>query len=100
MASNDLDKRRAMDRAEKARAILESDLFTSAFDNMRLAILARFEETPLRDLEGLSQLRMMLKLLHDVRLNLERAIADGKMAAEDLKWERERGSMLSWKTKP
>ena len=39
----------------------------------------RIETCPMRDTEGAEKLRIMLRLLNDLRLNLESAINDGKV---------------------
>lgn len=79
-------------RGSKAEKLLKDKMLSEAFDAVRQAIFERIEKTPLRDDEGLRDLRRMLKLLKDVRANLEAAVRDGKLAAEDLKRTRERNS--------
>jgi hypothetical protein len=79
-------------RGSKAEKLLKDKMLSEAFDAVRQAIFDRIEQTPLRDDEGLRDLRRMLKLLKDVRANLEAAVRDGKLAAEDLKLTRERNS--------
>ena len=51
---------------------------------VRQAIHDQWAATPIRDQEGAHQLKLMLKLLGDTRANLDRAIADGKIAAHEL----------------
>lgn len=67
-------------RAERVLKILNDSEFKAAFDNTKLAIFQKIEQTPIRDLEGLSNLRLCLKLLNDVRANLEQTLNDGKVA--------------------
>lgn len=74
---NDVEK---IDRASKAEKILNSPLYIESFENTRQAIFQKIEQTPIRDTEGLTQLRLCLKLLTDVRANLERVLKDGKVA--------------------
>lgn len=81
-------------RGTKADALLTDPDLSAAFDSVRQAILDKIEQAPLRDADGVHQLRLMLKLLRDVRANLETAVRDGKMAAHKLKIEQERGSLL------
>lgn len=68
-----------IDRAQKAERILSDDVFKEAFENTRQAIFAKIEQTPIRDAEGLANLRLCLKLLNDVRANLTQVLNDGKI---------------------
>ena len=88
-----MSKEQDLAKASKAAQLLNDETLQEAFDNVRQAIFNKIEQTPLRDDEGLRQLRMMLKLLRDVRANLEHALRDGKLAAEELKIEKERGKV-------
>lgn len=78
-----------LERGMRAERLLKDDLLAEAFDSVRTAIFERIESTPVRDTDGLTQLRLMLKLLKDLRANLEQAIRDGKLASEALKMEKE-----------
>jgi hypothetical protein len=77
-----------LDRAARAKAILDNPTFQESFDLVRQAIHDQWEATPIRDHDGAHELKLMLKLLGDVRANLERAIADGTMAAHELEFRR------------
>lgn len=66
-------------RAEKAARILDDEIFKEAFENTRQAIFSKIEQTPIRDAEGLANLRLSLKLLNDVRANLIQVLNDGKI---------------------
>lgn len=85
---SELDELRARDRGAKADALLKNDMFNEGFAMVRSAILERLESWPLNDSHGAEQLRMMLKLLRDVRANFEQAVKDGKVAAFRLDEER------------
>lgn len=74
-------------RAAKAQALLDDATLTEAFANVRNAILRKIEEAPLRDHEGVHELKLMLKLLGDVRANLGKALNDGKMAEVQIERE-------------
>jgi len=73
-----------VDRAQKAERLLKDDTLAKAFDDVAAAIHAQWAAAPIRDQEGAHELKLMLKLLGDVRANLERAVSDGKMAAAEL----------------
>lgn len=66
-------------RADQAARLLADPVLAEAFQSVREAILRKIEECPIRDTEGAERARLMLKLLRDVRGNLELAIQDGKV---------------------
>lgn len=73
-----------LERGAKAEKLLRDSTLSQAFDDVRKAIIEQWEACPVRDHEGQHELKLMLKLLSDVRANLERAVADGKLAAAEL----------------
>lgn len=77
-------------RGQKADRLLHDPTLCEAFDLVRDAIIQKWETTPLRDRDGAHELKLMLKLLGDVRANLEQAVADGKLAAAELKQQARR----------
>jgi hypothetical protein len=77
-------------RAQNVDRILKDEEFKAAFENTRQAIFLKIEQTPIRDTDGLAQLRLCLKLLSDVRANLERILNDGKVAEFNIKQEKQR----------
>lgn len=82
-----------LERAHRARQVIDNPAFSEAFDLVAQAIHEAWESAPVRDLEGQQLLKLQLKLLGDVRANLERAIADGTIAAHEL--DRRRKSNLA-----
>lgn len=72
------------ERGQKADKLLSDPLFAESFAEARQVIFDAWEAAPIRDKEGAHELKLMLKLLSDVRAILERAITDGKMAAAEL----------------
>jgi hypothetical protein len=75
-------------RGERAKRLLEDEMLVGAFDAVHGAIVRKWEETPLRDRDGAHELRLMLKLLKDVRVNLETAVRDGKLSALHIEQEK------------
>jgi hypothetical protein len=73
-----------MERAQQAVAVVNNPAFKRGFEALAQAIHEAWESAPVRDFEGQQLLKLQLKLLSDVRANLERAIADGKIAAHEL----------------
>lgn len=68
-----------IERADKAQRILNDEIFKESFESVRLALLQKFEAAPVNDAEGMVKVRLCLKLLNDVRANLEAVIRDGKV---------------------
>jgi hypothetical protein len=68
-----------LERAAAAKRALDNPALKAAFNEVREAIVHRIEQCPMRDTEGAEKLRIMLRLLNDLRLNLESAINDGKV---------------------
>ena len=79
-----------IDRGAKAERLLADPMLVESFDLVRTAIIEKWESTPLRDRDGAHELKLMLKLLGDVRANLEQAVNDGKLAAAELRQQARR----------
>jgi hypothetical protein len=79
-----------LDRGIKAEKLIKDPILDEAFSLVRSAIIEKWEMTPLRDRDGAHELKLMLKLLGDVRANLEQAVVDGKLAAAELKQQARR----------
>lgn len=75
-------------RGSKAKAILENEIFQDAWAKVEEGIIERWKEAPMRDLEGQQALKMMLKLMSDVRAQIEEVMTTGKMAEASLEHER------------
>lgn len=84
-----------LDRATKAKAVLESPVYNESYEMVRNAIIDRIEKCPLSDTQVAEDLRRCLKLLRDVRLNFETAVNTGKIAQFNLsEVERRRANPL------
>ncbi len=68
-----------LDRATKAKAVLDSPAFAGAFESVRNALIKGLEDCPSEDVKNAEDFRKCLKLLKAVRLNLETAINTGKL---------------------
>jgi hypothetical protein len=75
----DLAEKTAINRAIKAQALLEDEELIEAFTAVRESLLRRIEECPIRDREGVHELKLQLKLLADVRANLSAVVNTGKV---------------------
>lgn len=70
-----------IERANKAKGIIDNPMYAESFDLCRLAIIERIEKCPLNDTDTAENLRKCLRLLRDVRANLTEAINAGKLDA-------------------
>jgi hypothetical protein len=68
-----------LDRANKAKALLDNPMFAESFEMVRLAIHAQIEACPLSETESAENLRKCLKLLRDVKMNLAATLESGKI---------------------
>lgn len=71
-------------QAAKAQKLLEDETFKGAINSVRSAIFERWEACSIEDKESAHELKLMLKLLNDLRGNLEMAVHNGRMAANEL----------------
>jgi hypothetical protein len=67
------------DRAVKAKAVLDSPAFQSAFEEVRARLIDGIEKCPVEDVKTAENFRLCLKLLKSVRINLEAALNSGKL---------------------
>ena len=74
-----------LSRGAKAEQLLNNPIFQEAFESVSKSIHELWETSPLRDREGAHELRLMLKLLGDLKSVFELAVTDGKVAQEELK---------------
>lgn len=68
-----------LDRAVKAQAVLDSDIYKQAYEDCRAAIIVQIDACPLKDVEQAENLRKCLRLLRDVRANMLEALNAGKL---------------------
>jgi len=81
----------------RAQRLLEDEVLTKAFADVRSAIIERWESAPIRDTEGQHELKLMLRILSDVRGNLELAVHNGKLAAEELRMQSRALTPAEWR---
>lgn len=80
----------ALERGDRAAKLLGDPVLSDAFAAVDKAIHDKWAATPLRDKDAAHELRLMLKLLRDVRANLEAAVNDGKVEALRIEQEKTR----------
>lgn len=69
----------AIERANKAKAVLESPAYQEAFDQVRARLIEGLEALPTAEVTKAEDFRKCLKLLKAVRQNMETAINTGKL---------------------
>ncbi len=67
-----------LDRAEKARRILEDQVFAQAWTDMRESLVRRLEVCQAQDVETQHEIAVSLQLLKQVRGQLEKYISAGQ----------------------
>lgn len=72
-------ERQHLSRAAKAAALLADPEMQAAFAAVREALRDQMEACPIRDAEGFMALRLQLKLLGDLRANIESVMNTGKL---------------------
>lgn len=77
----------AIERANRAKALLDNPMYEEAFDLCRLAIIDRIERCPIADTQVAEDLRKCLKLLRDVKANVAVALNTGKVDAFNIEQE-------------
>jgi hypothetical protein len=83
--SDEFALRKQVEAAGRAKTVLDSLAYKDAYGAVRDAIIESWEQCPIRDREGAHELKIMLKLHKDIHGHMEKAVADGRFAAEELK---------------
>ena len=74
-------------RGRQATELLENSLFREAVDTLRQSLVDKWLSSPVRDIEGQHELRLMTKLLGDIEMYIANIAKTGKMAAIQLEQE-------------
>jgi len=69
---------------DQARLVLENPAFAKAFADIEEEHIEAWKNSPARDAAGRETLWTTVKLLHKLRLTLEAAMTDGKLAKIEL----------------
>lgn len=83
-------RRQEVDRAARAKRILEDDLFVEAIEAIKDEIMRDFANSSLNDDETRKTARLRLKALDDVVGKFKSCIQTGQMASTQLSWLREK----------
>lgn len=73
-----------LERGARAERLLADPLLKEAFALVERAIHEAWAAAPIRDHEAAHELKLQMHLLNSVRGNLEQALSDGKVAADEL----------------
>lgn len=76
------------DLGAKAEALLRDETYQNAVRSVREGIHIRWSASPITDVEGQHELRLMLKLLDDIEANIEEVVRTGKLAAVQIAEEK------------
>ena len=71
-------------RGREAELLINNPIFVESFAAVREGIINSWANTPIRDKEGAHELKLMLKLLTDVELNIKHVLDTGKIAMDQL----------------
>jgi len=74
-------------RGRQATELLENPMFREAVDTLRQSLVDKWLSSPVRDIEGQHELRLMTKLLGDIEVYITNIAKTGKMAAIQLEKE-------------
>lgn len=77
----------------QAKDMLESEAFKSVYEEIRTEIFEEFWGAPLRDAEGMVQLRMLAKAAQGFVSRFEERVETGRMAEEQLARHRAAGDV-------
>jgi hypothetical protein len=79
---------RESSRGAKASALLQSAIYREAMEKVEAGILESWKSSPVRDVEGQTYLRLMMKVLTDIKAHIKDVAETGKMASVQLEHER------------
>lgn len=75
-------------RGAWARQIIDNPIYQEAFDEVENGIIQKWKDCPIRDQQGAHELKLMLKLLGEVKQHIQTVFDTGKMA--EIQTEQER----------
>ena len=94
MIDDSYSQHKALERGDKARAILENDIWQEAWKVYEERILQDFRTCKSDDVSRLQQLKMLLLAGEAAKKHLEALVAEGKFAAADLTFKQEKQPLL------
>jgi hypothetical protein len=79
-------------RGNRAREVLENEMFIEAFETIRNEVISQWQQSPARDSEGREKLFQLLKIADKFKAILTTTLETGKLANLQLEQNR---SMLA-----
>lgn len=76
-----------IDRAERAKTLLQDELLKQAFADIKTRLVAQLEATAIHDIETQHEITLMLQLLKRVRTQLETYVGEGAIEAHKVRQE-------------
>lgn len=85
---DELKLRAQADLGNRAQQLLENPIFKDAFTKVERTLLERLIQAPVRDVEGVHELKLMIQLLRTVQAHIAKMAQTGRMADKELsRWE-------------
>ena len=75
-------------KGSRAAQLLNSDIYLESMERVEAGILDAWKSSPIRDAEGQTYLRLMMKCLTDLQGHIKDVAETGKMAEVQLNYER------------
>lgn len=79
---------RETERGTKAAAVLKNPIYLEAVVKVEQMIVEQWKNAPIRDVEGQTYLRLMLKALRDVTGHIKSVAETGRLAEQQMAVER------------
>ncbi len=76
-----------IDRAERAKALLQDELLKQAFSDIKKRLVDQLEATAIHDIETQHEIALMLQLLKRVRTQLESYVGEGVVETHKVRQE-------------
>ena len=73
---------------DRAREVLENEVFIAAFDDIEAEILSQWKSSPARDEAGREKLWMLLSLTQKLKATIVQSLETGKLAKLELEHQR------------
>lgn len=87
--SDEIALQKAVNRAQAARSLLESDLLNEAFKGLEDAYTAAWRGTTIDDVSGREKLFLAINVIGKVRDHLTSAVSNGSIAEAEIRALRE-----------
>jgi len=87
--TDELSLQRAVNRAQEARTLLESELLNGAFKSLEESYTSAWRATTIDDVSGREKLFLAISVIGKVRDHLSSAVSNGSVAEAEIKSLRE-----------